>query len=138
MGYAHPDCRSPAGRMFADGIYAAFCPGGIIEPPVTADCFGKKTSWGYVPARVMPQPSGIMFPMPTDVYNSISDVAVKRIVSTDCRLSALLRAILRFCKRPSACIPGRYKVKCIKYWRLLDTNCDSSLRIRIDLSKKKS
>jgi len=46
MGYGHPKCRSPAGRMYDGGIYAALCPGGVIEPPVTADCFGKKTSWG--------------------------------------------------------------------------------------------
>ena len=46
MGYGHPECRSPAGRMYDGGVYAAICPGGVIEPPVTADCFGKKTSWG--------------------------------------------------------------------------------------------
>ena len=46
MGYGHPKCRSPAGRMYDGGVYAAVCPGGVIEPPVTADCFGKRTSWG--------------------------------------------------------------------------------------------
>jgi hypothetical protein len=127
MGYGHPECRSPTGRMYDGGVYAALCPGGVIEPPVTADCFGRKTSWGCQPARVIPQPSGIMFPPPTDVYHMISNEAVKTIVFAVCCLSLRPQSDPRFCQKHPVNIPARYETKQIRYLLLLNMICDIPL-----------
>jgi hypothetical protein len=126
-GLRHPECRSPAGRMYDGGVYAALCPGGVIEPPVTADCFGRKTSWGCQPARVIPQPSGIMFPPPTDVYHMISNEAVKTIVFAVCCLSLRPQSDPRFYQKHPANIPARYETKQIRYLLLLKMICDIPL-----------
>jgi hypothetical protein len=75
----------------------------------------------------MLQPSGIMFPPPTDVYHMISNEAVKTIVFAVCCLPLRPQSDPRFCKKHPVNIPARYEIKQIRYLLLLNMICDIPL-----------
>jgi hypothetical protein len=75
----------------------------------------------------MLQPSGIMFPSPTDVYHMISNEAVKTIVFAVCCLPLRPQSDRRFCKKHPVSIPARYEIKQIRYLLLLNMICDIPL-----------
>jgi hypothetical protein len=75
----------------------------------------------------MLQPSGIMFPPPTDVYHMISNEAVKTIVFCVCCLPLRPQSDRHLCKKYPFIIPVRYEIKRIRYLLLLNMICDIPL-----------
>jgi hypothetical protein len=73
------------------------------------------------------QPSGIMFPPPTEDYHMISRVGVKTKVFVVCCLSLRPQSDPRFCRKHPVNIPARYETKQIRYLLLLNMICDIPL-----------